>query len=344
MDSEKDKPEDQPPKEETSAGEGQTTDNAQQAPADALSRTPDDLEEEAAKNPGPTATEPAEKKVSPFKKFFRKVNVYFLIFIILVVVAAAIAGVNYINSQKPPVDPDIAEQVLDDEALRQLANTDASVGSTSQTLTIKGNAIIDGQTLMRGNLNIAGNLQTGGSIQAPQLTISGAVNLGQTQVNDLQVATNVAIQGSTTMRDLSVAGSSTFSGPMTASQITVSRLILSGNAELQIPNHISFTGPSPSRTTNGGVLGNGGSASVSGSDTSGSINVNSGNNPAAGCFIRVNFNQAFSNMPKVTVTPIGSGAGILQFYVERDRNGFSVCTNNAAPANQAFGFDYFIAN
>ncbi len=344
MDSDKDKPEDQPPKEETSAGEGQSTDNGQQAPADALSRTPEDLDEEAAANPGPTATEPAQKKVSAFKKIFRKVNLYFLIFIILVVVAGAIAAVTYINSQKPPVDPDIAEQVLDDKALRQLANTDASVGSTSQTLTIKGNAIIDGQTLMRGNLNIAGNLQTGGSIQAPQLTISGAVNLGQTQVNDLQVATNVAIQGSTTVRDLSVAGSSTFSGPMTASQITVSRLILSGNAELQIPNHISFTGPSPNRTTNGGVLGNGGSASVSGSDTSGSINVNSGNNPAAGCFIRVNFNQAFSNMPKVTITPIGSAAGALQFYVERDRNGFSVCTNNAAASNQSFGFDYFIAN
>ena len=344
MDSDKDKPEDQPPKDEKSAGEGQSAQDGQQAPADALSRTPEDLEEEAAANPGPTATQPAEKKVPAFKRIFRKINVYFLIFILLVVVAGIIAGVNYINSQKPAVEPDIAEQVLNDEALRQLANTDTSVGSTSQTLTIKGNAIIDGQTLMRGNLNIAGNLQTGGSIQAPALTISGAVNLGQTQVNNLQVATNVAIQGTTTMRDLSVAGSSTFSGAMTASQITVSRLILSGNAELQIPNHISFTGPSPSRTTNGTVLGNGGSASVSGSDTSGSINVNSGNNPAPGCFIRVTFNQAFTNVPKVIVSPVGSGAGAMQFYTERDRSGFSVCTNNAAPANQAFGFDYFTAN
>lgn len=331
-------------KDEKSKTEEEPTLDGQQAPADALSRTPDDLEVEASNNPEPTASLPAEKKVSAFKRVFRKVNLYFLIFMLLVVVASVIAGVSYLNSQKAPTDPDIAEQVLDDEALRQLANTDTSVGNTSQTLTIKGNAIIDGQTLMRGNLNIAGNLQTGGSIQAPQLTISGAVNLGQTQVNDLQVATNVAIQGSTTMQALSVAGASTFSGPMTASQITVSRLILSGNAELQIPNHISFTGPSPNRTTNGGVLGNGGSASVSGSDTSGSINVNSGNNPAPGCFIRVNFNQAFTNIPKVNVTPVGSGAGAMQYYVERDRNGFSVCTNNAAPANQSFGFDYFIAN
>lgn len=344
MDSEKDKPEDQPPEEETSAGEGQSTQDNQQAPADALSRTPEDLEEEAVATNAPSATQPAEKKVPAFKRFFRKVNLYFLIFMILVIVAGVIAAVSYLNSQKPAETPDIAEQVLDDEALRQLANTDTSVGNTSQTLTIKGNAIIDGQTLMRGNLNIAGNLQTGGSIQAPTLTISGTTNLGQTQVNDLQVATNVSIQGSTTMQSLSVAGTSTFGGAMTASQITVSRLILSGNAELQIPNHISFTGPSPSRTTNNGVLGNGGSASVSGSDTSGTINVNSGNNPAPGCFIRVNFSQGFSNMPKVIVSPVGSGAGAMQFYTDRDRNGFSVCTNNAAPANQSFSFDFFVAN
>ena len=146
------------------------------------------------------------------------------------------------------------------------------------------------------------------------------------------------------MRDISVSGTSTFSGAMTASQLTVSRLVLSGNAELQIPNHIAFTGPTPSRTTNNGVLGNGGSASISGSDTSGTINVNSGNNPSTGCFIRVNFAQAFSNSPKVIVTPVGSGAGVLQFYTERDRNGFSVCTANPAPGNQSYAFDYFVAN
>lgn len=318
------------------------------APADALSRTPDDLEEseQAEQAATPTSTnsvQPGEKKLSPVKKFFRKVNVYLLIFLLLVVVAVAITVVNYLNSTKVVPETAISPQGLTENALKQLANNDASVGNTSQTLTIQGNAVIAGQTLMRGNLNIAGNLQTGGSIQGPSLTISGTSNLGTAQINSLQVATNTAIQGSTTLRDLNVAGTSSFSGAVTASQITASRLILSGNAILEIPNHLSFTGPSPSRSMNGAVLGSGGSVSISGSDTSGTININTGSGPVAGCFARINFQQSFANQPRVIVSPIGSGAGLTQYYVDRNNSGFSICTSTPAPGNQAFGFDYFVA-
>lgn len=327
--------------------DNQNTGVSQDVAADALSKTPEELQEDAAQQAAANPTlhdQPIEKKVSPLKRFLRKVNVYFLIFILIVIVAGAIAVVSFLNSQKPPVQPDVADQSLTEEALRQLANTDASVGNTSQTLTIQGNAVIAGETLMRGNLNIAGNLQTGGSIQGPSLTISGTSNLGTAQVNTLQVAQNLAVQGSTTARDLSVSGTSTFSGPLTASQMTVTRLILSGNAQLQVPNHIAFTGASPSFAVNGGALGSGGSASINGSDTSGSISVNTGGNPGTGCFGRVTFNQAFTNPPKVTIGAIGNGAGRVGAYVERDRNGFSICGVNAAPSNQSFGFDYFVAN
>lgn len=318
------------------------------APADALSRTPDDLEQEqaatAAANPTPASTVPGEKKVSALKKVFRKINLYFLIFVLLVVVAGAIAVVNYLNSQKAPVEPTIASQELTEEALKDLANTDASVGGSAQTLTIQGNAIIAGQTLMRGNLNVAGNIQAGGSLQAPTLTISGASNLGEAQINSLQVASNAAVQGTTTVRDLNVSGTASFSGQVTASQITVTRLILSGNATLQVPNHISFTGASPGRTANGNVLGNSGTASVNGSDTTGTVNINTGNNPTAGCFVRLNFQQNFSNSAHVLISPVGAAAGALDYYVDRNNSGFSICSNNAAAANQTFAFDYFVTN
>jgi len=328
-----------------SADESKPQDQSSQAPADALSRTPDDLDQEQSAQAATTTAstdDPNAKKLSPIKKFFRKVNLYFLIFILLVVVAAAVTVVNYLNSTKPAPTVDIATQGLTEEALKQLNNSDATVGGASQTLTIQGNTIIGGQTLMRGNLNVAGNFQSGGSIQGPSLTISGASNLGEAQINSLQVATNTAVQGSTTLRDLNVSGTSSFSGAMTASQITTSKLVMSGNAILQIPNHISFTGPSPSRTINAGVLGNGGSASVNGSDTNGTININTGNNPSAGCFARINFQQAFPGQPHVIISPIGAAAGQTQYYVDRNNSGFSVCTNNAAPANQVFGFSYFV--
>jgi len=338
----------EPDKNTQSPSEEQSPGAESQAPADALSRTPEDLEQEqvdqAASAPTPETAAVSEKKISPIKQFFRKVNIYFLIFALILVIAGAVTAVNYLNSQKAPPEVSIAAQQLTEDALKQLANTDATVGSTSQTLTIQGSAVIAGQTLMRGNLNVAGNLQTGGSIQGPSLTVSGPTNLNDTQINSLQVATNTAIQGNTTLRDLNVAGTASFGGAVTASQITVSRLILSGNATLQIPNHISFTGPSPGRTINAGVLGGGGTASVSGSDTTGTININTGGNTQAGCFVQISFNQRFTNQPHVLVSPVGAAAGQIQYYVNRDNGSFSLCTNNAAPANQAFAFDYFVTN
>src|SRR5690606_28902676 len=263
-------------------------------------------------------------------------------FVLIVVISSAIVIVNYLNSQKEPDLPNIASKELTEEELRQLANTDTNVGDTSQTLTIRGNAIIDGQTLMRGNLNVAGNFQSGGSIQGPTITISGLANIGQAQINSLQVAADVAIQGNSTLRDHNVAGTSSFSGQMTASRISVTELVLSGNARLEIPNHISFVGPTPSHTINTGPLGTGGSASISGSDTAGVVNINTGNNPVAGCIVRVNFNQRFSNQPHVLISPVGNAAGRTQYYVERDQGGFSICTASPAPGNQSFAFDYFV--
>lgn len=337
----KSKVEDEKPNEEASV-------SSQQDSADALSRTPEELEEERTEKAAADTDlsgldgELPEKKISPIKKIFRKVNVYLLIFIIILVVVGIFTYVSYLNSQKPPETATIDSQSLTNDALKQLANTDASVGNASQTLTIQGSAVIAGQTLMRGNLNVAGNFQVGGSVQAPTITISGATNLGATQANSLQVATNTALQGATTMRDVTVAGAASFGGTVTASQITVTRLILSGNATLEVPNHISFTGSTPGRVANNGVLGNGGTSSVSGSDTAGTINVSSGNNPTAGCFIRINFAQTFPRTPHVIVSPVGSAAGQMQFYTDRNTGGFSVCSANTPVANQTFAFDYFV--
>lgn len=339
----------EPEKKDEPTAEDTPSEVEKQAPTDALSRTPEDLEAEADKasdqiDAASVAEEAIAKKRSPLKRILSKVNVYLLIFILLVIVGGAIALVTYLNSQKAPVVPDVASQQLSADALKQLANTDATVGNSSQTLTIQGNAVITGQTLTRGNLNVAGNIQTGGSITTPSLTVSGATSLGTTQANSLQLQNTLAVQGSTTLADLNVAGTSSFNGAMTASQITVTRLILSGNAILQIPNHIAFTGTSPTRTTNEAVLGNGGTMSLSGSDTSGMITINSGNNTVPGCFARIIFQQVYANQPHVIVSPVGSAAGQTQFYTTRDTTSFSICTANAAPPNQSFGYDYFVTN
>jgi cytoskeletal protein CcmA (bactofilin family) len=317
----------------------------QQAPVDALSRTPEDLAMQDAKDVADLdELDDKVEKLPAYKRFFRTVNVYMLIFILILAVTAVVTVVNYLNATKAPVQPTIANQNLTEDSLKQLANSDTSVGNNSQTLTIQGNAIIQGQTLTRGNLNVVGNIQTGGSIQGPNLVISGTSNLGTAQINSLQVATNTTIQGNSTVNgNLNVAGTSSFNGAITASQITVTNLILSGNAILQVPNHVAFDGPAPVLAPTPGVLGSGGTASIKGSDTSGTVNISTGNNPTPGCLAQITFRQKYTDQPYVNISPIGPAAGQTQYYVTRNNTSFSICTANAAPANQSFAFDYFIA-
>lgn len=316
----------------------------QTAPPDALSRTPEDLDEEAKeqlKKDQVSAGEPV-KQPSKLRSFLRRFNVYFLGFVLLCVIVGVATYVYYLNDQKVTPDPDVATKELSQDELKQLANTDVSVGSISQTMTIKGNAIIDGQSLMRGNLDVAGNFQAGGSIRGSSLTISGEANLGGTQVNSLQVAQDATIQGATSTRDLSVTGTASFSGQVSAPQITVSRLTIANNGTLEVPGHISYAGGPVSRGGYGPALGSGGSANVNGNDTTGTVNINTGNGASSGCFVRVNFNQAYSQMPHVLITPVGPGAGTATYYVTRDTAGFSVCANQP-PSNRNFAIDYYVA-
>jgi cytoskeletal protein CcmA (bactofilin family) len=314
----------------------------QAAPEDALSKTNEQLAAEAPAGAAEEAQEPV-KKLTGFKALLKKINLYLLLFLLVVVIGSAVSIVSYLNGKKTTPTPDLATQTLTAETLKQLANSDATVGDSGQTLTVQGNAIFSGQVLVRSDLNVAGTIKLGGELNIPQLTVSGKSNLQDVQANSLQVANASTFQGAVTVqRDLNVGGSASFSGPITAGQLTVTRLIMSGNAALQIPNHISFPGASPGRAFNGGILGAGGSASVNGSDTTGTLNVNTGSGTSAGCFITITFTRPFSATPHVIISPVGSGAGQMQYYVNRTTTSFSVCTANAAPANQVFAFDYFV--
>ncbi len=329
---------------------GSPSEATQAVPADALAKTNEELAEEGV-DVAPGSDTPTTPDGKPIKKpggikaLFKKINVYLLGFVIVAVVVAATGVVSYLNNKKVPKTPDVATQQLTTDALKQLANSDATVGSAAQTLTVQGNAIISGQLLVRKDLNVAGSIKLGGDFTAQNITASGKANFGDTQINSLQVAQNAALQGTTTVKDLNVAGTTSFGGPVTAAQLTVSKLILSGNGVLQIPNHLSFSGPSPTRSiTDAGTLGAGGTVSINGSDTAGTININTGSGPVAGCFVKITFSLAFTTMPHIIASPFGAGTGSLDWYVTKSTTGFSICTLNAAPAGQVMGFDYFVTN
>lgn len=295
---------------------------------------------------GSAAAAPPPKKRSPLKAFLHKFNIYLLLFGLLVAIGASVSALMILNGKKAPPSPTVVNKNLTPEDLKQLANSNATVGDTGQTLTVQGNAIFTGQVLVRNDLSVAGNIKLGGSLSAQNFTASGTSNLSNTQAQTLQVAETTTLQGTVTVQhDLNVGGAASFSGPVNAGQITATDLILSGNATLQVPNHVSFDGPPPVRTSfSGGVLGAGGTASVDGSDSTGTINVSTGANPGTGCFISIRFHLPFAKTPHVLISPVGDGSGNTGYYVTRTTTGMSLCFSNAAPSHKVFGYDYFITD
>jgi cytoskeletal protein CcmA (bactofilin family) len=270
----------------------------------------------------------------------RKLNIYLLLFILLLIVSGSIVVVTYLANKKSS-QTTIKTQTLSQDTLDQLATTDVTVGDPKQVLSVQSNAVFAGKVLIRDSLDVAGTIQVGGSLSVPGITVSGNSVFEQIQVNkSLSVQGDTSVQGQLAVqKNLTVAGGGTFGGAISAPTITVNSLQLSGT--LTITRHVAVGGTTPGRT-NGSALGSGGTTAVSGSDTAGSINVNTGSGASAGCFLTVNFTQKYNSTPRVIVTPIGSAAGSVGFYVDRTTSNFNVCAANTPLSNSSFGFDYWI--
>ncbi|HSW85438.1 MAG TPA: hypothetical protein VLF79_02380 [Candidatus Saccharimonadales bacterium] len=286
---------------------------------------------------------PLPKKPQRFGRLRQKLNLSLFLFSAVIVVAGVIVLIAFLQAQQSTSTNKYKSQGLSQNALNQLSNTDVTVGSNQSILNVQSSAVFAGQVLFRQNLEVAGNLQVGGTLALNNLTVAGASQFGQTTINkNLAVAGDSAIQGSETIsKSLQVNGKGTFSQALSAPQITTGSLQLIG--DLVLSHHIVAGGSIPSHS-NGGALGGGGTASLSGSDTAGSITINTGGGPAAGCFITINFSAKFASVPHVLVTPVGSAAGGLSYYVNRSTTSFSICDATAPPAGSSFGFDYFIVD
>lgn len=292
-----------------------------------------------------SSSSPAQPPTTPKqggRRLWQRINVYVLLFVLLVIIAVGVVAGYVIKDKKSntPKSSSSSSQALSESALQQLANTDVSVGTSSQTLNVASNAVFAGSVLIRSNLDIAGAVAIGGNLTLPGITVSGASQLGQVNATGIAVSGVETVQGVLTAKDgLNVTGNSTFSGSVSAAALITSNLTISG--DLNLTHHVTAGGAIPS-LAKGTAVGGGGSASVSGSDTSGTVIINTGSSPPAGCFATVTFSSAFAATPHVVVTPIGSGAAGLQYYVNRSTTNFSICALNAAGSSQTFGFDYIV--
>lgn len=277
-------------------------------------------------------------------KLWEKINIYLLLFFLILLISGGFAVVLYLrNKTTTNNNNDITQQQLSAETLQKLANNGIQVGDPKQVLNIQSNSVFGGTVLVKGELQVAGGLKIGTTdLAVSDVNINGSANINQLQAQTVSVAGNTAIQGQLSVqKDLSVSGSTTVGGSITASQVITAKLQLTG--DLTLTRHIIAGGGLPSRA-NGSALGGGGTSSVSGSDTAGSITISTGSGAAAGCFITVTFAQPFTASPRVIVTPVGSSAGGMAYYINRTSTNFSVCTASAPPSNATFGFDYIAFN
>lgn len=293
-----------------------------------------------------TPLSPLEQQKGPgfIKRLWQKTNIYLLLFILVLLIASAVVIVLTIRDRQEANDISntIDTQGLSESTLDQLASSDTTIGGPKQILNIESNAIFAGSVLVRSDLEVAGSIKVNGALALPGITVSGSSSFNQIQATTLNLSGSATVNGALTARNgLSVNGNSNFSGNVSATQITTGALQLNGN--LVLTNHVVGGGPIPS-VSQGTALGNGGTASVSGSDTSGSITVNTGGSPGAGCFVTINFARPYNGAPHVVVTPIGAGAANINYYVNRSSTNFSVCTTSPAASSLNFGYDYMIMN
>lgn len=315
--------------------------NALEAPAETDSAgIAESTSTDGQANPQPAAAPTAAKKPSPIKALLARFNIYLLLLGLIMLVGIVILVVAQLQNQNTSQRNTIKTQDLTQATLEQIAGSDATVGDPQQILNVQSSAVFAGKVLVKDGLQVATNLQVGGTSALTNLSVSGTSQLSQAQVDkDLSVAGNTSLQGSLTARSLQVSGTGSFSGALSAPQITTSNFQLNGN--LVLTRHIKAGGPTPS-LSRGSALGSGGTASISGSDTSGTININVGGGAPAGCFASITFATRFDGTPHVLITPVGADGGLITAYVTRSANNFSVCAATAPAAGSSFAFDYWV--
>ncbi|MEK7603302.1 MAG: hypothetical protein AAB459_03610 [Patescibacteria group bacterium] len=274
------------------------------------------------------------------QKVASKLNIYLLMFILIVVISGGLVFVGIQRAKKDSEVPTLGTTPLTKEALEKLKDSEAKVGDPKQTLSIESNTIFSGKVLVKDSLDIAGALKIGGSVNINGLTVSGTSLFDKIQANEISIANDSSFQGDVKIfKALTVSGGANFGG--TVSVPTLSAQTLNLINDLTFNKHIDAGGSTPTFTS-GNALGSGGTTSVSGTDTAGTITVNIGGSPpASGCFITVNFAKSFVSTPHVVVSPINPSASGLNFYVTRSSTQFSLCILSSTPSG-SFSFDYIV--
>lgn len=270
-------------------------------------------------------------------------NIYLVLFIFIVIIASMITYIGVRNNSKVDESGKINSQDLASADLTNISSNNTQIGDSKQTLTVASNSIFNGKVLFRDSIDVAGTIKVGGALSLPGITVSGNSSFESVTIsNSLAIAGDTNVNGNLVVqKSLTVSGGASFGGAISASQLVIDRLTL--NQDVTFNRHIITGGGVPGVST-GGAAGGGGTTSISGSDTAGTVTVNVGGAPSSGTLASVNFVNGFGGNPHVVVTPVGSSAGSLDWYITRSASGFTINTANAPAGSTSFSFDYIVIN
>jgi hypothetical protein len=257
-----------------------------------------------------------------------------------------LAGYYYSQSRKSAASaPKNSVTTLSPSDLAKLGNVGTNLGSTGQTLNIGADALFRGKVDVSGDITIGGHLNANGPVTLSQLNITGT-----TAATGLNVGSNLNVSGNTTIGQglsvgalatfasgINVGGSASFNA-LNAGSLSVRSISISGPLTIA---HLSTQGPAPTLIA-GTAIGGGGTVSISGNDTAGTVNFNTGGSPPAGILGTITFRAAYGTTVHVLLSPLTGAAADTPAYVTRTSGGFQIHTDSPPPSGAGLSFDYFV--
>jgi hypothetical protein len=248
-----------------------------------------------------------------------------------------------VQSTKTPT-PEV--KTLTSDELNKLSTLGANLGTSNQLLTIGATAQFNNNVIISKDLSLTGRLNANGPVTLKSLTISG----NDTSIGGLSVGGDLGVTGATTLQkgatigqllsltgNLAVAGTANF-GTISASSITVRTLALSGPLAIA---HLTTQGALPS-SSNGPAIGSGGTTSISGNDTAGTVNMNTGSGSNGGIIMNITFRTPYTANVHISITPLTGAAASAPVYVTRTAAGFQIRIDSALPSGAFLSYDYFV--
>lgn len=265
---------------------------------------------------------------------------------VFILVVGSVGGYYFAQSRKTtPTETKTTVTSLTPEEISKLTEIGSNLGTAGQTLNIGANGLFRGKVDVSGNLTVGGTLSANGPVTLSQLNITGT-----TAATGLNVGSNLIVSGNAILQKglsvqelasfnggINVGGSASFNA-LNASSIAVSTISIAGPLTI---GHLRTQGATPNFST-GTAVGGGGTASISGNDTAGTLNFNTGTTPPAGVLGTITFRAGYSSTVHVLLSPITGSAASTPVYVTRTGTGFQVRTDTPPPAGAILSFDYFV--